>query len=249
MFNARCLFGFYFCSCHTQTHTTWLWKVQKKLKTKKRKQKKGAKEARKRRCKNCHKTFMETQRQGRTEEGQGQGLGERQTLVAHVAGGDTCHRLLHAAFLLPAACCGGSHFICLLIKSCDTYKCPSGVNTFACMSSASQPPLPPPSPPILHSLPTHLHCLQYQWMSRTSENLRLNVQCTARPATCDSTSSLPLSLSFALSPSYFFTLSFRRACWKCTENLSLYSVLPVTLGPLLPITPSIPAQRPVWSLL
>lgn len=147
VFNARCLFGFYFCSCHTQTHTTWLWKVQKKLKTKKRKQKKGAKEARKRRCKNCHKTFMETQRQGRTEEGQGQGqgLGERQTLVAHVAGGDTCHRLLHAAFLLPAACCGGSHFICLLIKSCDTYKCPSGVNTFACMSSASQPPLPPPS--------------------------------------------------------------------------------------------------------
>lgn len=154
-----------------------------------------------------------------------------------------------AACSLPAACCGGSHFICLLIKSCDTYKCPSGVNTFACMSSASQPPLPPPSPPILPSLPTHLHCQQYQWMSRTSENLRLNVQCTARPATCDSTSSLALSLSFALSPSYFFTLSFRRACWKCTENLSLYSVLPVTLGPLLPITPSIPAQRPVWSLL
>lgn len=56
--------------------------------------------------------------------------------------------LATACCMLPAACCGGSHFICLLIKSCDTYKCPSGVNTFACMSSASQPPLPPPFPPL-----------------------------------------------------------------------------------------------------
>lgn len=68
-----------------------------------------------------------------------------------------------AACCLPAACCGGSHFICLLIKSCDTYKCPSGVNTFACMSSASQPPFSlPPLFPLSLSFPSHSHCLQYQ---------------------------------------------------------------------------------------
>lgn len=156
-----------------------------------------------------------------------------------------------AACCLPAACCGGSHFICLLIKSCDTYKCPSGVNTFACMSSASQPPLPPPSlhSPTLSSLPTHLHCLQYQWMSRTSENLRLNVQCTARPATCDSTSPLPLSIF--LSPSLPLTSSLCHLGDRVENAPKICHFTACCLSPLapLPITPSIPAHHPVWSLL
>lgn len=135
---------------HTHTHSLTLKSAEKTKNYKEEAEaaEEGSKRGEKKAMQKLSQNFYgdaATRQARRGAQGQRGGARGGQTLVAHVAGGDTCHRLLHAA------CCGGSHFICLLIKSCDTYKCPSGVNTFACMSSASQPPFPPAS--SLSSLP------------------------------------------------------------------------------------------------
>lgn len=173
---------------------------------------------------------METQRQGRPEEAhRGRGAGREggkhwwpMSLVATLA---------TACCMLPAAVAATS-FACSLKVATHTNARAESTRLPACQVPVNPPsPLPPLFPlslspllPLSFALPAVPMNVKNEW--------KFALKCAAHCEASDLRQHfLHLSLPLFLSPSYFFALSLRRACWKYTENLSLFSVLPVTLGP------------------
>lgn len=142
---------------HTHTHSLTLKSAEKtkNYKEEAKAAEEGSKRGEKKAMQKLSQNFYgdaATRQARRGAQGQRGGARGGQTLVAHVAGGDTCHRPLHAAFLLPAAVAATS-FACSLKVATHTNARAESTRLPACQVPVNPPsPLPPLFPLSLSPL-------------------------------------------------------------------------------------------------